>query len=435
MHDKLDKEEALEGCSYLLDITDAELEKKFLWTSCPFQNQSKRDLESSNRDSNDETRPDTASDLETCSKGILRYTSPLPTHKWVHQVDPNDDSTIPLSYNTSSPCRYSDPYKPSEDQGKDIVGLHTLLCQVQRKALKKGFEFTLMVVELLLDFCFFNNTHDRGESGLGKSTLINSLFHADLYKDRTSDEAKGKTNKTVTITKKRLEVVENGVKLHLNIVDTPGFGDAIDNTNSWKAVVDYVDQQFEKYRNAEIRVDRIRIPDSRVHCCLYFISPTGHGLKPIDVEFMKALHKKVNIVPVLAKADTLTRSETHYMKTRILEEIDRHKIKIYDIPECDSDDDENLRKHNTLLKRSIPFAVIGSNTTVERNGQYVQARVYPWGIIEVENPAHCDFMLLRNMLVDIHMLNLKDKTDVLYENYRTQILYQNQDPSTYRDSV
>ncbi|KAK2827003.1 hypothetical protein Q7C36_017929 [Tachysurus vachellii] len=417
---KSDKEEPLEGCSYLLDITDAELEKRFLWTSCLLQNKSKRDLESSNRDFSDETRPDTASDLETCSEGILHYTSPLPMHKWVHQVDPNDNSTIPLFYNPSSPCRCSDPYKPSEDQGKDIVGLHTLLCQVQRKALKKGFEFTLMVV---------------GESGLGKSTLINTIFHTELYKDRTSDEAKGKTNKTLAITKKRLEVVEKGVKLHVNIVDTPGFGDAIDNTNSWNAVVDYIDQQFEMYRNAEICVDRKSIPDSRVHCCLYFISPTGHGLKPIDVEFMKALHKKVNIVPVLAKADTLTRSETHYMKTRILDEIDRNKIKIYDIPECDSDDDENLRKHNTLLKNSIPFAVIGSNTTVERNGQNVQARVYPWGIIEVENPAHCDFMLLRNMLLHIHMLNLRDKTDGLYESYRTQILCQKQNPSTNLDSV
>lgn len=43
------------------------------------------------------------------------------------------------------------------------------------------------------------------------------------------------------------------------------------------------------------------------------------SLRLVDVEFMKALHKKVNIVPVLAKADTRTRSETHYMKTRVRE--------------------------------------------------------------------------------------------------------------------
>ena len=38
--------------------------------------------------------------------------------------------------------------------------------KVHRKSVKKGFEFTLMVL---------------GESGLGKSTLINSLFLTDLY--------------------------------------------------------------------------------------------------------------------------------------------------------------------------------------------------------------------------------------------------------------
>ena len=31
----------------------------------------------------------------------------------------------------------------------------------------------------------------------------------------------------------------------------------------------------------------------QVHACLYFIAPSGHGLKPLDVEFMQRLHDKV----------------------------------------------------------------------------------------------------------------------------------------------
>lgn len=38
------------------------------------------------------------------------------------------------------------------------------------------------------------------------------------------------------------------------------------------------------------------------------------SLRPLDVEFMKALHEKVNIVPILAKADTLTPSEVKKKK-------------------------------------------------------------------------------------------------------------------------
>lgn len=38
-----------------------------------------------------------------------------------------------------------------------------------------------------------------GESGLGKSTLINSLFLTDLYKDRTLYDAQGEVNPNVNL--------------------------------------------------------------------------------------------------------------------------------------------------------------------------------------------------------------------------------------------
>lgn len=62
---------------------------------------------------------------------------------------------------------------------------------------------------------------------------------------------------------------------------------------------------------------RRQIPDSRVHCCLYFVAPSGHGLKPLDVEFMQRLHDKVNIIPVIAKADTMTPDECAHFKKQV----------------------------------------------------------------------------------------------------------------------
>ncbi|XP_020942330.1 septin-12-like isoform X2 [Sus scrofa] len=53
------------------------------------------------------------------------------------------------------------------------------------------------------------------------------------------------------------------------------------------------------------------------------------------------------------------------------------------------------------------------------NGRCVLGRKTKWGIIEVENMAHCEFPLLRDLLIRSHLQDLKDIThNVHYENYR-----------------
>ncbi|XP_072043993.1 septin-5-like isoform X2 [Amphiura filiformis] len=293
-----------------------------------------------------------------------------------------------------------------EAPGREYVGFATLPDQVHRKSVKKGFEFTLMVV---------------GESGLGKSTLVNSLFLTDLYKDRPDLSTEERISQTVEIQQSTVDIEEHGVRLKLTVVDTPGFGDSVNSNDCWDPIIAYIDEQFYHYYNDESGLNRKNITDKRVHCCLYFISPYGHGMRPIDVEFMKRLHNKVNIVPVIAKADCLTPSEVKTLKRRILDEISDHEIRIYSFPDCDSDEDDEFKQADQELKDSVPFAVIGSNTVVEVNGKRVRGRLYPWGITEVENPKHCDFVKLRNMLIRTHMQDLKDVTrDVHYENYRLQ---------------
>jgi septin 7 len=43
----------------------------------------------------------------------------------------------------------------------------------------------------------------------------------------------------------------------------------------------------------------------------------GHSLKPVDIEFMRRLHTKVNLIPVIAKADTMTDEEIGSFKQRV----------------------------------------------------------------------------------------------------------------------
>lgn len=59
------------------------------------------------------------------------------------------------------------------------------------------------------------------------------------------------------------------------------------------------------------------IVDTRIHCCLYFIAPTGHSLKAIDITVMKKLSEVVNVVPIIAKSDSLTLEERELFKQRV----------------------------------------------------------------------------------------------------------------------
>lgn len=140
----------------------------------------------------------------------------------------------------------------------NFIGFASLPEQIHRKSVKRGFEFTLMVV---------------GESGLGKSTLINSLFLTDLYKERTILPVEERCQKTTRIEKKTLDIEEKGVRLRLNIVDTPGFGDGTNCEDSWQVVVDYIDEQYRQYFMDESGLNRKNIQDNRVHCCLYAVPP------------------------------------------------------------------------------------------------------------------------------------------------------------------
>jgi len=293
----------------------------------------------------------------------------------------------------------------SKSDTSNYVGFADLPNQIYRRAVKDGFEFNLMVC---------------GASGLGKSTLINSLFLADIYSDEYPGPSR-RVKKTLTVDKTHVTLVENGVQLHLTVVDTPGFGDSVNNDKCWEPIQEFIDSQFDNYLNQESRVTRpVHIPDTRTHICLYFIAPTGHGLKPIDVEFMRRLHDKVNIIPLVAKADTLTPEERDQFKKEIMREIEAHKINIYEFPDQEDEEENRL---NRKLKEQVPFAVIGSNCVLQIGEKRIRARQYPWGVAEVENNEHCDFRILRDMLIRTHMQDLIDVTSVVhYENFRARKL-------------
>ncbi|MCP9265267.1 Septin-2 [Dirofilaria immitis] len=278
------------------------------------------------------------------------------------------------------------------------VGFDSLPHQLVRKCTERGFQFNLMCV---------------GETGMGKTTLIESLFNMKLEFRPCNNELK-----TVELLSRTYDVVEGGIRLKLTIVETAGFGDQLDKDRSAQVIVDFINEQFEKYLKEELKIKRCLdyYDDTRIHACLYFISPTGHGLKALDVVTLQRLAERVNVIPVIAKADTTCKDELIRFKSKILSELRSHNIPIYQFPT----DDETVRAINTELNQLVPYAVVGST-------DFVKKKTAKWfEHVDIRGEwlkEHCDFVKLREAVLRTNVDALRERTHrVLYEAYRRERL-------------
>lgn len=275
-----------------------------------------------------------------------------------------------------------------------------------------------------------------GQSGSGRSTFINTLCDQMVVESSStinlySPEELSLPTRELQLRKSNVELEDNeGVKISLNIIDTPGFGDSLNNDESFKLIKDYIKYQFDEILVEESRLRRNpRFKDGRIHACLYFITPTGHGLREIDVEIMKQLGEYVNLLPCISKTDSLTLEELKLNKKLITEDIEHYKLPIFDFNNDyfsydESLDDETVEL-NKYLQKTIPFALMGSNTTIKdtATGEIKRVRKYPWGIVDIFDNDVSDVSILKNTLLITHLNELKDFThEVLYENYRTKTL-------------
>lgn len=282
-----------------------------------------------------------------------------------------------------------------EIRASSYVGFDSITRQIEHKLLKRGFQFNIIVV---------------GQTGLGKSTLINTIFASHLIDSKgrlEHDEPVRQTTEIQTVSHGRffgpksintqsylivrgIVISENGVRLRLNIVDTPGYGDQINNEGWYVSVFLHLcppsqpsaagiplsstsrfenparfrekfftnlilQDQHSAYLRKELTAQRDRyIQDTRIHCCLFFINPTGHSLRPIDVIVMKKLSEVVNVVPVIAKSDSLTIDERLKFKDRIREELLYHNIRVYPFDTDEYDDEETQLNERIRVRAQSP---------------------------------------------------------------------------------
>lgn len=233
-----------------------------------------------------------------------------------------------------------------------------------------------------------------GRKSIGKSTFLNSLL--DL-----------KTTINNDFNMYLLDIECEGIYKKVTAIDTPGLNSLICDTKTINDIVKFIKHQHDIYLSEETKVRRDpSFEDTRVHCLIYFISPSG--LNEVDLTFLKIINKLVNILPVIGKGDSLNIEEEMALKIRIKQDLKDNDISCFDFGYGNG-----ILNNNELWER-MPLCIVGCDNRI---------REYKDGIIEIDNPNHCDFPMLKEILFSTHCESLIEYTDCeIYEKYRTDVL-------------
>jgi septin family protein len=121
---------------------------------------------------------------------------------------------------------------------------------------------------------------------------------------------------------------------------------------------------------------RNKILDNRIHALLYFLPPTGKdSVNQLDFDFLQRLATKVNVIPVIGKADSLLPTELGNYKQAILSTLAKFNIQFY--PTYHAEDREFIES----AEKHVPFALIGSDELVSVDGKMLRGRKYKWGSV------------------------------------------------------
>lgn len=103
-----------------------------------------------------------------------------------------------------------------------------------------------------------------------------------------------------------------------------------------------------------------------------------------------------------------------------------NNIRLYPF-DTDEDDEEEVQLNESIrvcaiyvdfsaidtywyLQEIIPFAVVGSENNVLIDGKSVRGRKNRWGVVNVEDANHCEFVHLRNFLTrSVRIINVNER--------------------------
>ncbi|KAF9123210.1 hypothetical protein BGX30_001566 [Mortierella sp. GBA39] len=211
---------------------------------------------------------------------------------------------------------------------------------------------------------------------------------------------------------------------NLVFLDTPGYGSVIDARTNFALFMNHVSQTFEE-KNSKIspfievtnnELMRSLVTGVGAHkfidVCFYLIV---HRLKPLDIEYMRIISEKVNVVPIISKIDTQSEQDVQQLKVHVLKTLREQGVSIYTFR---IDYDRLIHMAETGQQGGPPFAV--SNVPPKPSSEDPLDQI-PFTHAMNELP------LLRKLVLETQINNVRQFTVKKFINWRSkQIALQQQ---------
>ncbi|KAG0336679.1 hypothetical protein BG000_006282 [Podila horticola] len=210
---------------------------------------------------------------------------------------------------------------------------------------------------------------------------------------------------------------------NLVFVDTPGYGSVVDAQSNFDMFMRYIGQTFDE-KNKKIspftevsnnELMRSLVTGVGAHkfidVCFYLIV---HRLKPIDVEYMRLISEKANVVPIICKVDTQSEQEVIDLKVHVLKTLKEQGVSIYTFR---IDYDRLISMAESGQAGGPPFAV--SNVAPKPVSGDKEDQIS-------FTPAANELPMLRKMVLETQITNIRQFTVKKFINWRGKHLNQQQ---------
>ena len=328
-----------------------------------------------------------------------------------------------------------------------------------------------------------------GTKNSGKSSFISLLNHSLATRSSKRDAEDHPPQKKGNFISTYLETELEGERIGLTLWDSTGLEKAIVDLQL-REMTSFIESKFEETFAEEQKV--MRSPgfrDTHIHCVFLVLDPlkldaniavaqqssdnisrsrVGGLDDDVDVQVLRALWEKTVVIPVIAKADTLTTQHMAFLKRAVWRSIKDNSMNPLDALELEDDEAEDDREDSDVLpedgdsasnssesstdskskrmsKRAslarhssqpgiptdeepyLPLSILSPDPyTLPTSGHATEhelSRVFPWGSASPLNPQHCDFPRLRDSVFLEWRTDLRELSRARwYEQWRTSRL-------------